>query len=131
MPYELYRMIHLASILVLFGGLVGLAGLYGLAERRNAESQSDSEWYARLRKKLLAIHGAAAFFVLLGGFGMLARLGLTDGFPAWVILKLVVWTLVSALLPVLMKRIKTKQVSWLLLSWGLFTLAIYSANIKF
>jgi hypothetical protein len=39
------------------------------------------------------------FLVLLGGFGMLARLGIThSGFPGWIWVKLAVWAVVAAAL---------------------------------
>jgi hypothetical protein len=46
-----------------------------------------------MRRALGAAHGIGVFLILLGGFGMLARLGVMHGggFPGWVNAKLVIW----------------------------------------
>ena len=45
-----------------------------------------------------SIHGIGAFLILLGGFGMLARLGFLHGanFPGWLWVKIIVWVILSA-----------------------------------
>ena len=48
------------------------------------------------RKGFAIAHGIASFLVILGGFGMLARLNVMHGaLPNWVIAKLVIWALLS------------------------------------
>lgn len=48
------------------------------------------------RKAFAIAHGIASFLIILGGFGMLARLNVMHGaLPAWVIAKLVIWVLLS------------------------------------
>ena len=86
-PYEAYKVLHLLAVLLLFlcfGGLaMYVAGGGGRAGNPN-------------RKLIAALHGTAAFLVLLGGFGLLARLGLVrGGFPIWVWIKLVVWAILA------------------------------------
>jgi hypothetical protein len=51
-----------------------------------------------LRRALGAAHGIAAFLILLGGFGMLARLGMIHGagLPGWVNAKLIIWFVLAA-----------------------------------
>jgi hypothetical protein len=86
MPYEVYRVLHLFSAFLLFTSLGGLAvrGMIGDAAGPTA-------------RKLGAItHGVAMFLVLLGGFGMLARLGMTSGLPGWIHAKLTIWVLLAA-----------------------------------
>ena len=40
------------------------------------------------------MNGLAVFFILLGGFGMLARIGVSHGtLPLWIWLKLSIWAL--------------------------------------
>ena len=52
------------------------------------------------RRKVVGItHGVGMFLILLGGFGAMAKLGMTDGLPGWIIAKLVVWVLIGAMLP--------------------------------
>jgi hypothetical protein len=45
-----------------------------------------------------SVHGVGALLILVGGFGMLARIGFQHGanFPGWLWVKLIVWTILSA-----------------------------------
>jgi hypothetical protein len=84
MSHQLYNVVHVVGIILIMSALGGAAllALTGVAgEHRPA------------RRMLAALHGIGAFLVLLGGFGMLARLGVMHGagFPGWVWVKLVVW----------------------------------------
>ena len=48
------------------------------------------------RKQVGRVHGFGMLLILVGGFGMLARLGF-HGLPGWIIAKLVIWMFVGAL----------------------------------
>ena len=92
-PYEMYKVLHLLSVMLLFLCFGGLA-IYVAAGGTRAANPN--------RTLVAALHGTAAFLVLLGGFGLLARLGLVQGrFPLWVWIKLGVWVVlgVAVLLP--------------------------------
>lgn len=67
-------------------------------------------------KRLIAAHGIGLFLVLLGGFGMLARLDVTEGLqlPGWIWAKLGIWTLLGAAVTVAKRRPETS--GWLLLA---------------
>lgn len=85
--YSVYKVLHLAAIMLLFASFGGLA-LYVAAGGTRAANPN--------RKLVAALHGTAAFLVLLGGFGLLARLGIVQGgFPLWVWIKLAIWVLLS------------------------------------
>jgi uncharacterized membrane protein SirB2 len=58
------------------------------------------------RRLLAILHGTGAFLVLLGGFGMLARLGIMQGasFPGWMWVKLVVWVILAIALMIPRRR---------------------------
>lgn len=88
MPYLFYRAIHFVGI---FGLVVVLSAALGRGALR-----ADDPW----RRRLVRLHGLALFVVLLGGFGMLARLGVDHGmiFPGWVWIKLGIWVTLGALL---------------------------------
>jgi uncharacterized membrane protein SirB2 len=97
-PLELYKVIHIVGIILLMSALGGAAVramIGGAAE-------------ATPTRRLLAIlHGVGAFLVLLGGFGMLARLGImaAEGrFPAWLWVKLVIWGMLAVALVVPRRR---------------------------
>ena len=83
--HSLYNVVHVVGILLLMAGLGGLAILGATAQRPSG-----------LRRLVLAFHGTGAFLILLGGFGMLARLGIVTGWPGWVWGKLVVWVALAA-----------------------------------
>lgn len=105
--YEVYRLVHLVGIIFLFVVLGGISlaasrtAPAGLVEDPGGGPTGDSNPIrtTRLSRRLtMALHGTALFIVLLGGFGLLARLGITHGmsWPAWVWAKLAIWALAAA-----------------------------------
>jgi hypothetical protein len=89
MPYAIYKLIHFLGIFTLLGALVA-AAMHVLRGGTRADDP--------YRRRLLAAHGIAAFLVLLGGFGMLARMGVMHGtLPGWVLLKLALWVVIAGL----------------------------------
>ena len=86
MSYLVYKLIHYVGIFALVTTLAAALG-------RGAQGGEDP-W----RKAFAMSHGAALFLILLGGFGMLARLGVTDGLPGWIFAKLAIWLVLGGLL---------------------------------
>ena len=105
MPYELYRLIHFAGIFLTFLALGGLT-------LRALTGGGDSPL---ARKIALASHGFGLVLVLLGGFGMLARLGPHGGFGTWVWIKLAVWLVLGAAIVVPKRFPKASALLWALL----------------
>ena len=96
MSYQAYKVIHLVGIFLTLGALAGLA----LAAANGATKQTNPA-----RRLIAVFHGVGLFVVLLGGFGLLARLGMTHGtFPGWVWAKLGLWVLIGALVAVPYRR---------------------------
>jgi hypothetical protein len=89
--HPLYNVVHIVGIVLLMSALGG-AAVYGMT---GAPPES-----RRVRRLLAVLHGSGAFLILLGGFGMLARLGVMHGagFPGWVWVKLVVWAILAVAL---------------------------------
>jgi uncharacterized membrane protein SirB2 len=73
-----YHILHVSSVLALFGGT-----FYAFAAP------------AETRKKTLVITGIASLLMLISGIGLLHKLQL--GFPGWAIAKIVIWLVLSAL----------------------------------
>ena len=88
--HQLYNLVHVIGIVLVVTALAGAAVL--------ARTRGDHE--ARETRRMLAVlHGIGAFLVLLGGFGMLARLDIVQGgLPGWIWVKLGVWAALAAAL---------------------------------
>ena len=91
LSHAFYNLVHVIGIILAMLALGG-ASILAMATPAGATP--------RPTRRLLAIlHGVGVFLVLLGGFGMLARLGITQGgFPGWIWVKLAVWAVVAAAL---------------------------------
>ena len=87
--YTAYRLIHLVGILLLFVALGGLS---------YAAGKSSSDGAPGSRGLVMALHGTGLLVILVGGFGLLARIGVEHGigFPGWVWGKLAIWLLLGA-----------------------------------
>lgn len=91
MPYQVYKVVHIAAILLLFASLGGLAVLAASPPVDEVKKKS-------LRILLIATHGIGLVLILVAGFGLLARIGIKHGtgWPMWVYVKLVLWILLGA-----------------------------------
>ncbi len=117
--YNVYKLLHLGGMFLLFTVLGGIAlhVLNGGTRESNAG-----------RKLTGALHGIALFIILLGGFGMLARLGMISGFPGWVWAKIAIWAVIPVIGTMPYRKPATaKAVLFLLPLIGAFTgwVAIY------
>lgn len=90
--YEAYKVVHILGIAVTMLALGGAAILAFVGDPRAPGAPSSA------RKLLAAFHGTGMTLVLVAGFGLLARLGLTRGMPGWAWAKVVVWLVVAAAL---------------------------------
>lgn len=87
MPYEFYRILHFLGILLVFGGLGGLAAVA-------AHPGTDADKKAT-RKPFIISHGIGLALLLVAGFGLLARIGGGALLP-WVYPKIIIWLLLGA-----------------------------------
>ncbi len=81
--YQVYKIIHLVGMFTLFT-VLGAIALHALNGGTRASNTG--------RKLIGIMHGVALFIILLGGFGMLARLGMVQGMlPGWILAKIAIW----------------------------------------
>lgn len=108
LSYQTYKVIHLASIFIFLSG----AAVLLLARPQG--------------KAWKIITGVSSLFVLVAGFGLLARLGLTSGMPGWAIAKVAIWAGVTALGHVVAKRFPGAALQ---AYWATVALAVVAAYL--
>ncbi len=81
MSYEFYKVAHFLGIFLLAAGLLAYAFL----------KWNDSTPKASVRKFSAIFHGVGLTFILVSGFGLLARLNMVRDLPGWVYVKLAIW----------------------------------------
>ena len=88
-PRDFYEILHILGIALLFAAIGGVA-----VHAANGGNKTNSG----TRGMVSSIHGIGALLILVGGFGMLARIGFQHGtnFPGWLWVKIIVWLVLSA-----------------------------------
>ncbi|MDE2995159.1 MAG: hypothetical protein OXT73_00255 [Bacteroidota bacterium] len=98
MPHSFYNLLHIAGLVLLTLSIGGM-----LMHRQSGTGE---------RPRLLAIfHGVGLFLILVAGFGMLARLGITWPWPGWVYVKVVLFAVLGGF-PAIAKRFDVKMGWW-------------------
>lgn len=109
----IYKIIHLGSVIILFGALG--AGVYTASSKDN---------------KLAGIlHGISLVLILVSGFGLLARIWGTE-FHWWVILKVVIWLLLGGSYALAKKRLLPENTAFAFIL-GLGVIAAVLGNIPY
>jgi len=112
--YELYKVIHLVSLMVMFTGL-------------------SISFYGVQVKHIKILTGVATLFALVGGMGLLAKLGISHGepWPLWVLIKFGIWLVVGIGGAVVAKRFSQFGRWAYFVSLLLFVLGATAAIVKF
>jgi hypothetical protein len=119
-PLEAYKLLHIVAVLATFAALGGLL----LTVANGATKQSSA-----VRRLIAGWHGTTLFLVLLGGFGALARLGIEDGLPGWIWVKIAMWVVLAAIVAIPYRKPElARPLFWLLPLVG--TVAVYMALYK-
>jgi hypothetical protein len=104
--YEAYKLIHIFGILLLIFTLGGF-WLQATDDRVRVSSRG--------RKLLGMVHGAALLIILVAGFGLLARLGISHwvAWPWWVWGKVGIWMLLAVTPLVIRQSVTLTRSLWL------------------
>lgn len=116
MSYQTYKLIHLTGVLMVFLSLGGLIG------RALLEDKGTS-----LKKFAGMTNGIGLILALVGGFGLVAKLGYA--FRGWVIAKLILWLVFGVMIAVVNRKPQHARVLWWVVI-GLGGLAAYLAGSK-
>ncbi len=118
--YQVYKLIHLSGVLMVFLALGGV-----ITHAANGGGKTHS-W----RKAAAMTHGIGLLLSLIGGFGLLARIGVDHGgLPGWVIAKLGIWILFGGSLSLAYRKPKFARAAWVL-AIALGATATYLAGQK-
>lgn len=120
MDASVYKLVHILGVIMIF---LSLGGQINYAINGGAKDQNT--W----RKAAGITHGIGMLLVLLGGFGMLARLGIHWPWPGWIIGKIIIWLILGALVSVVNRKPDAGRGMWyVVLILGL--LATYFVTMK-
>ena len=109
----IYKIIHLAGVIILFGALG--AGVYTASSKDN---------------KLAGIlHGIALVLILVSGFGLVARIWGNE-FTWWILAKMVIWLLLGGSYALAKKRLLPENTAFAFIL-GLGVLAAILGNISY
>lgn len=99
---EAYKVVHLFGVFLILMSL-GALSFYLINGGVGKPS----------RKAFLGMaHGLGLLLAIVGGFGMLARLGIMGSFPGWVIGKLLIWLVLGAMPVVIRKQPRLAGAFW-------------------
>lgn len=118
-PYEIYKILHLVGIFMLTTGLIGVLTL----------AWAGHGVTGKVKTFAFITHGTGLFFLLLSGFGLLARLGLAREMPSWVYTKLLIWAIFGGFIALLKRK---GQIGWPLyfVMLAIFIVAAYFGVYK-
>jgi hypothetical protein len=103
--YEVYKVLHLLGIFMI------VTSVSAMCLQATTGEVKEHSW----KKFLFTIHGLGMFLSLLGGFGLMARLGLAHSeFPIWIKLKLIIWVGFGFFVYLLIKKRNSNKLIWLL-----------------
>ncbi len=119
MSYEFYKIIHLVGISLVLTGLAGLLTV----------KMSGGALEGTTKKLVFIGHGVGLLFIFVSGFGLLARLNMTQSMPGWVYGKIAVWLIFGGFATVLKRKGQVGTPLYIALI-GIFTFAAYLAITK-
>lgn len=113
-PHPVYKLVHLLGVFMIVTSLAGL-----IFHNIVAGGAKTAAW-----KRAIAIHhGIGMALALVGGFGMMARLGIHWPWPGWIAGKFAIWLTLGLSLALVRRKREWSRAYW----WLLPFLAISAA----
>lgn len=94
MSYEFYKIMHLTGVILVFTGLVGLLTI----------KMSGGTLVGKTKMLVFASHGVGLLLALVGGFGLMARLGMAQSMPTWIYGKLIIWFILGGAIALIKRK---------------------------
>jgi hypothetical protein len=102
----IYQILHLSAVILIFTALGGR-----LVETVLLPNPKKSP----LKRWISVAHGLGMLCALIGGFGMMARLGIGYPFPVWIWVKILIWLSLGGMLAVIPRTPKYVKIYWFVL----------------
>jgi uncharacterized membrane protein SirB2 len=114
MSYQVYKMIHIVSIVLFFSA-------YAVATVKQGSIKLE---------KILT--GIALVLIFVSGMGLIARLGIPHGqpWPLWIHIKLAIWVIIGMSGHIILKRWPKAAAQFFWIAIGMLVMASYMANYK-
>lgn len=95
MSLEFYRWLHILGLTCLLLGFGLLIAYFAMGDSTRAKT---------IRKSGFIAHGLGLFFIILSGFGLLARYGILSDLPIWAWMKFAVWIFLGSAVAVIKRK---------------------------
>lgn len=115
MPIELYKILHITAALAVFAVLGGV-----LMSAANGISKEGNSW----RKRSAIVHGIGLALILISGFGLLAKNGISAP-PPWAVVKVGLWLALGGMLTLAYRAKESRSRLW----WALIGIGAIAAYI--
>lgn len=102
--YEIYKIMHLLGVFMVLAALFGWTINYINGGHKDTPA----------RKILMISHGVGLLFVLVAGFGLLARIH-QSALQSWVLLKFCIWLIFGVYTMFLHKKILPPKAHWFII----------------
>jgi hypothetical protein len=107
MSYEIYKLLHVLGIVLVFMAL-GAQAFHGANGGDKASN--------KVRGLVMGTHGVGVLLLIVAGFGMLAKLqSMSAGIPGWIHPKLLIWVLLAAAPAILNRKPELGKIAWVAL----------------
>ena len=114
-PVTIYKNLHLLGVFMI------LVALGGFIVQQIHTTAPERVW----RRPIAITHGIGMVLALVGGFGMLARLGIFWPWPGWVVGKIIIWLIFGILVALIGRTPALAKSLW----WSTIALAAIAAYL--